>query len=1347
MRTTVLTCFTLALAGARPAAAGGASPAPRDPLDLPDFTAAPADLLAAAKRTPAGDSDVALLRDDLAITIDDHHRMHEHYRLVFAVATASAVDDWGTIGLDFAPFYQEPPVVHARVIGPGGDVAELDPSLVHDAPSVSDSPTVFSDRRDVSAPLPRLAIGAVVEETFEIVDREPLLAAGATRSYGLVRDVPIAREVVTISSPTALGARVVTRGPALAVKPQVRTAGGRTTVTYDLHDVAAEVDRPPGAPSDWLANPMIEVGTGASWAAIADGYRALVDERLARPASLPADLRGPTPRATIDRVSAWLHAHVRYTGIELSDSAIVPAAPGDTLARGFGDCKDQATLLVALLRASGVTADVALLATGPGYDTDPELPGMGGFDHAIVRAVVDGKDVWIDATEDLLPPGQLPSRDQGRAALVIAAGTRGLTRIPLAPPADNLLREVRTYQLAEAAAAHVVELTQPQGTWIGTFRATLGNTSHKELEQDYRGYVDHTYQGTLATFSHSDPRDLATPITLTIEASDVGRTGFRRDSLYAWLFPSDALDQLPDVLSDTGKDTARDAADRKADFAWSTPYVREIVNRLELPPGYSPPDLPAHEVRAIGTMTLTTTRERTADSITITYRLDTGKTRITADELRATRAAVAAIYAEGGQQVILNLDAATLKHQGKLKEAIAEYRRLIALHPTEALHHGQLALAYLSTGLGDAARREARLATTIEPGDGDAWMVLGHVLSRDLVGRLWRPGADRAGAEAAYRKALALLPTHVGARDDLVQLLTTDDEGRPATDLGRLREAIALLRAPEGKNVEDHDGKLVALLGRAGDADGLAELARTLPDGHARQLATVMVSALRDGGDAALRQADSLVASDQRDALVDSAAELLVDSARYDIVRPLRKATNAAAGAQLLATFDRLHAIDLAHLAPADPLTPTVLALARAMLEARPSPPWGREAEEDLAQERRGVDPILRAQPKIPATALFDFSMAAMAPTVEGNAADGWRIVYTAGGTQIVFYVALERGRAVLLGGNGVVGGAGRSILDALHRHDLARARRLAGYLATDLVQGYDQTRAFLHRHAGDLSTASAPMLELIGAMMLNARAPAEAAPIIHRCAGLTDDDDLADCERVASAAYVAAGAFADAFAEVQAYAGGHPGDHQAMELLAELVERTGKPLDGVRAQLGLALLGAPDDAPLRYDRAVVAIHDGWAAARPQLAALVAPADADPTMLNNVAWDYLYYDPTPDEARATIERAVVNRSDASPFALHTYAAVLAESDQPFAAWQRLDQALAGRPDLDDDDWYVIGRIAEGYGLTDDARAAYARVGAPKGIYLPPSGWDFAQRHLKAMGPTAGRAPAPAPAPA
>src|SRR5262249_26523899 len=143
-------------------------------------------------------------------------------------------DDWGTLRLDWRPFYQDKPTVRARVVAPDGQIVELDQSLLTDTPAVSESPTIFSDRRKLAAPLPRLVIGAVVEEEWVKKDREPLLKAGVRVGASVGRSVPVRSTIVTISAPAARSVRVLPRGFTKSPVPRRATRDGRSTWRFEL---------------------------------------------------------------------------------------------------------------------------------------------------------------------------------------------------------------------------------------------------------------------------------------------------------------------------------------------------------------------------------------------------------------------------------------------------------------------------------------------------------------------------------------------------------------------------------------------------------------------------------------------------------------------------------------------------------------------------------------------------------------------------------------------------------------------------------------------------------------------------------------------------------------------------------------------------------------------------------------------------------------------------------------------------------------------------------------------------------------------------------------------------------
>lgn len=761
-----------------------------DPLDKASFTATPAELLAAAQAAPTRDAEVVVLRDETELTFDGAGRETTRSRTVFVVRKSAGIDDWGTREDEYVPYYQDKPMIRIRVVASDGTVAELDPTLVTDAPAVDGEPDVLSDRHVVRAPLPHLSVGAVVEQEIIERDHRPLLSAGIIDGRSVGRVVPVQRTILTIHAPTTRPIHIVPRGFTARPHPKKITAHGITTWTFDLGPTPAHEPREDDVPGDIVTWPWLGVSTAASWGAVADDYRREVEHQLgAEPFAAPDGLRGANELDTVSRTVAWLHQHVRYTGIEFSDAEIVPWAPAETVKRGFGDCKDKATLLVALLRSEGIHADVALLDTGPGVDVARDLPGMGEFDHAIVRALVGGKPLWIDATEDALPPGQLPARDLGRLALIIAPGTRDLTPTPPATATASTIREVRTYHLAEYTEASVTERETETGTYFDDLRVWYRDGKHDDLQRNLSHYAQTVYKGQLSSFSGSDPADLSRPFELTVEIADVDRAFTSRTNIDVYLFPANTLSDLPGLL------TNDQAQPRKHEFQWFAPHIYEIENRLVVPTGYTIPSLSPHEQVAVGTMTLTTDRRVDGDTIVITYRLDTGKPRLTAAEVEATRTAVLALQDQDGEHISLPLTSQLLLDQGHHRQAIAECRRLITLHPKEALHHDQLAEAYRQSGMGLAARRAARDGVAAHP-DGDAYDMLGFELQHDTLGRDRGPDADRAGAIAAYRKALELDPEHLGALSSLASLLATDADGYP-TDLAKDRsEAISRCDAP-----------------------------------------------------------------------------------------------------------------------------------------------------------------------------------------------------------------------------------------------------------------------------------------------------------------------------------------------------------------------------------------------------------------------------------------------------------------------------------------------------------------------------------------------------------------------
>jgi hypothetical protein len=137
--------------------------------------------------------------------------------------------------------------------------------------------------------------------------------------------------------------------------------------------------------------------------------------------------------------------------------------------RGFGDCKDKASLLVTMLRLAGVEASLVLLRTRGGGRVLPEPPSLALFDHAI--AYVPSLDLFLDGTAEQSGTRELPWMDQGVTALVVAPGGQSrLATTPVDAPDVNVERRRLTVRLRPDGSASVEARTRVQGAGAARFR-------------------------------------------------------------------------------------------------------------------------------------------------------------------------------------------------------------------------------------------------------------------------------------------------------------------------------------------------------------------------------------------------------------------------------------------------------------------------------------------------------------------------------------------------------------------------------------------------------------------------------------------------------------------------------------------------------------------------------------------------------------------------------------------------------------------------------------------------------------------------------------------------------------
>jgi len=237
---------------------------------------------------------------------------------------------------------------------------------------------------------------------------------------------------------------------------------------------------------------------------------------------------------TIGRLGSYVQHNIRYVAIEIGIGGYQPHPAQDVFASGYGDCKDKATLLSAMLREVGIDSYYVLINANRDY-LSPDFPSMLGFNHVILAirlpdAAVEepmmpilrheklGRLLLFDPTDDSTPLGYLPPSLQRSQGLLVTDAEGELVMTPLSPPSAN--RIVRNAKLSLDTAG-VLKGTIDEvrsGPFATTLRESLLNLPAKQRQTIIQGMLTKMIDGAVLTGARVSPlREYSATMTLSYD--------------------------------------------------------------------------------------------------------------------------------------------------------------------------------------------------------------------------------------------------------------------------------------------------------------------------------------------------------------------------------------------------------------------------------------------------------------------------------------------------------------------------------------------------------------------------------------------------------------------------------------------------------------------------------------------------------------------------------------------------------------------------------------------------------------------------------------------------------------
>lgn len=311
--------------------------------------------------------------------------------------------------------------------------------------------------------------------------------------------------------------------PPEPLSPSVGNTAPRIAVNYAPENAAQAVNR---AFADWTAVSL--------WGSNLHDPQVIVNDAVAAKArELTANSK--TELEKIRAVGNFVQ-NLQYISIDIGvgyGNGMKPRPSNTVLGRGYGDCKDKANLMRAMLKSLKIEAYPIAIYSGDSTFVKEEWASPGQFNHAIIAVKVSdetnaptilnhpklGRLLIFDATDPYTPVGDLPDYLQGSQALIMAGEKGGLSKMPITPPETDLLeRSVEVSLTADGEIKGKIS-EKAVGQTSTVFRRELRELSAAQYRQAIEGWLTRGATGAQLVKLTSNDKHADASFDLDVEFS------------------------------------------------------------------------------------------------------------------------------------------------------------------------------------------------------------------------------------------------------------------------------------------------------------------------------------------------------------------------------------------------------------------------------------------------------------------------------------------------------------------------------------------------------------------------------------------------------------------------------------------------------------------------------------------------------------------------------------------------------------------------------------------------------------------------------------------------------------
>ncbi len=329
-------------------------------------------------------------------------------------------------------------VIEAYTEKADGRRVAVDPASIITRDEASGLNAVYlRDAKLRTAIFPDLAVGDTTVTTTRLETKADVFPGHYFYNVVFSSLIPFGDCTIRIVVPKNLAVNVAVLGN--GIEDRVVEDGDvvRHLVTYHAAPRTAEE---PGATAPLDHDPRLLISTFKDFEDLGRAYWAEAEKRAAATPEIQALADEITAgiadkRAQAAAIDRWIKGNVRYVAVYLGNGRVVPNDANTVLKNKYGDCKDQATFMTALLAAKGIASEQVLINGTNAHALDQPAT-LAALNHVIVYLPEWG--IYDDPSASFAGFGVL-ANTYDKPALHLSANGVHLARTPAMRPQDHTL--------------------------------------------------------------------------------------------------------------------------------------------------------------------------------------------------------------------------------------------------------------------------------------------------------------------------------------------------------------------------------------------------------------------------------------------------------------------------------------------------------------------------------------------------------------------------------------------------------------------------------------------------------------------------------------------------------------------------------------------------------------------------------------------------------------------------------------------------------------------------------------------------------------------------------------------